>query len=112
MRKNNRISKEEKEFLEQYDVTKFERPSVTADIVIFTLDGAEGSLTRTTGQSRAASLMQAKNLSMRLQRGNLRLRRTLIMFISSSSILSEIWEEIPEPLYCLLPTLHLFRSTS
>ena len=41
MRKNNRISKEEKEFLEQYDVTKFERPSVTADIVIFTLDDSD-----------------------------------------------------------------------
>ena len=41
MRKNNRISKEEKEFLEQYDVTKFERPSVTADIVIFTLDASD-----------------------------------------------------------------------
>ena len=34
MRKNNRISKEEKEFLEQYDVTKFERPSVTCTIYI------------------------------------------------------------------------------
>lgn len=41
MRQNNRISKEEKEFLEQYDVTKFERPSVTADIVIFTLDASD-----------------------------------------------------------------------
>lgn len=28
----------EKEFLESYDVTKYERPSVTADIIIFTMD--------------------------------------------------------------------------
>ena len=41
MKKKNIISKEEKEFLEQYDVTKFERPSVTADIVIFTLDSSD-----------------------------------------------------------------------
>ncbi|MBR3461169.1 MAG: NUDIX hydrolase [Clostridiales bacterium] len=41
MKKRNNPSKEEKEFLEQYDVTKFERPSVTADIVIFTLDDAD-----------------------------------------------------------------------
>lgn len=41
MKKKSYISKEEKEFLEQYDVTKFERPSVTADIVIFTLDSSD-----------------------------------------------------------------------
>ena len=41
MKKRNNPSKEEKEFLEQYDVTQFERPSVTADIVIFTLDDAD-----------------------------------------------------------------------
>ena len=41
MKKKPYISKEEKEFLEQYDVTKFERPSVTADIVIFTLDSSD-----------------------------------------------------------------------
>jgi len=34
-------SKEEKEFLEKYDVSKFERPSVTADIVILTLDASD-----------------------------------------------------------------------
>ena len=27
----------EKEFLEKYDLTKFERPSVTADILVFTV---------------------------------------------------------------------------
>lgn len=31
-------SKEEKEFLKAYDASKYERPSVTADIAIFTLD--------------------------------------------------------------------------
>ena len=31
-------SEEEKQYLESYDVSKFERPSVTTDIVIFTLD--------------------------------------------------------------------------
>lgn len=31
-------TKEEEKFLKEYDVTKYERPSVTADIVIFTLD--------------------------------------------------------------------------
>jgi len=41
MKKKPYISKEEKEFLEQYDVTMFERPSVTADIVIFTLDSSD-----------------------------------------------------------------------
>ena len=41
MRKKDITSREEKEFLEQYDVTKFERPSVTADIVIFTLDSSD-----------------------------------------------------------------------
>ena len=41
MKKKSYTSKEEKEFLEQYDVTKFERPSVTADIVIFTLDSSD-----------------------------------------------------------------------
>ena len=34
-------SKEEKEFLEKYDVSAFERPSVTADIVILTLDSSD-----------------------------------------------------------------------
>ena len=41
MKKKPNISKEEKELLEQYAVTKFERPSVTADIVIFTLDSSD-----------------------------------------------------------------------
>ena len=41
MKRKNVQSKEEKEFLEQYDVSQFERPSVTADIVIFTLDSAD-----------------------------------------------------------------------
>ena len=34
-------SKEEKAFLENYDVSKFERPSVTTDIVILTLDASD-----------------------------------------------------------------------
>ena len=29
---------DEKEFLAHYDASKYERPSVTADIVIFTID--------------------------------------------------------------------------
>ena len=41
MKRKNVQSKEEKEFLEQYDASQFERPSVTADIVIFTLDSAD-----------------------------------------------------------------------
>jgi ADP-ribose pyrophosphatase YjhB (NUDIX family) len=32
------ISEEEKKFLENYDASKYERPSLTTDIVIFTLD--------------------------------------------------------------------------
>lgn len=36
---NNELNKsEEQEFLKNYDVTKYERPSVTADVVIFTMD--------------------------------------------------------------------------
>ena len=31
-------SKEEEEFLQHYDASKYERPSVTADIIIFTID--------------------------------------------------------------------------
>ncbi len=31
-------SKEEREFLDKYDASKYERPSVTTDIVVFTLD--------------------------------------------------------------------------
>ena len=31
-------TKEEEEFLKSYDVSKYERPSVTADIIIFTID--------------------------------------------------------------------------
>jgi len=34
----NCTSKEEAEFLKNYDASKYERPSVTADIVIFTID--------------------------------------------------------------------------
>ena len=34
-------SKEEKAFLENYDVSEFERPSVTTDIVILTLDASD-----------------------------------------------------------------------
>lgn len=34
-------SKEEKAFLENYDISKFERPSVTTDIVIITLDASD-----------------------------------------------------------------------
>lgn len=35
----DQISQEEKEYLEQYDITKFERPSVAADMAVFTVMG-------------------------------------------------------------------------
>ncbi len=35
---NYQCSKEEREFLDQYDASRYERPSVTTDIVVFTLD--------------------------------------------------------------------------
>lgn len=38
---NRRTSKEEKEFLECYDVSQYERPSVTADIVVLTPDASD-----------------------------------------------------------------------
>ena len=41
MRNSKRSSKEEMEFLDKYDASKFEHPSVTADIVIFTLDPSD-----------------------------------------------------------------------
>ena len=39
--KNKRSSKEEMDFLNKYDASSFEHPSVTADIVIFTLDSSD-----------------------------------------------------------------------
>jgi len=41
MKKYTCTSKEEKEFLAKYDASKFERPSVTADIVILTTDAED-----------------------------------------------------------------------
>lgn len=35
------MSREEKEFLKQYDITRFERPSIAADMAIFTVMGDE-----------------------------------------------------------------------
>lgn len=35
----NQMSQEEKEYLEQYDITKFDRPSVAADMAVFTVMG-------------------------------------------------------------------------
>ena len=39
--KNKRSSKEEMDFLNKYDASAFEHPSVTADVVIFTLDSSD-----------------------------------------------------------------------
>ena len=41
MKIDKRSSKEELEFLKKYDASEFERPSVTTDIVIFTLDSSD-----------------------------------------------------------------------
>ena len=41
MRTYQYSSEEEKKFLENYDASKYERPSVTADIVIFTIDNTD-----------------------------------------------------------------------
>ena len=41
MNNNKCTSNEEKAFLEKYDASKFERPSVTTDIVILTLDASD-----------------------------------------------------------------------
>ena len=30
----------EKDFLEEYDITKYDRPSIATDIVLFTLDNS------------------------------------------------------------------------
>lgn len=38
----NRISQEEKEFLKQYDLTKYDRPSVAADMAVFSVMGEQG----------------------------------------------------------------------
>lgn len=35
----NQMNREEKEYLEQYDITKFDRPSVAADMAVFTVMG-------------------------------------------------------------------------
>ncbi len=37
-----RISREEQEFLKQYDITKFDRPSVAADMAVFSVMGDQG----------------------------------------------------------------------
>jgi len=41
MKTGKRASKEEKDFLDKYDASKFKHPSVTADIVILTLDSSD-----------------------------------------------------------------------
>ena len=41
MKNNKRSTKEEIEFLKKYDASEFERPSVTADVVVFTLDSSD-----------------------------------------------------------------------
>lgn len=38
----NRISQEEEEFLKQYDLTKYDRPSVAADMAVFSVMGEQG----------------------------------------------------------------------
>ena len=41
MKNNKRSNKEELDFLKKYDASEFERPSVTADVVVFTLDSSD-----------------------------------------------------------------------
>ena len=41
MKNNKRSTKEEIEFLKKYDASEFERPSVTPDIVVLTLDSSD-----------------------------------------------------------------------
>lgn len=40
------MNQEEKEYLEQYDITKFDRPSIAADMAVFTVMGDKGSRDR------------------------------------------------------------------
>ena len=41
MKQQDQTSKEERDFLENYDASKYEKPSVTTDIAIFTLDSSD-----------------------------------------------------------------------
>ena len=41
MKNNKRSTKEEIDFLKKYDASEFERPSVTADVVVLTLDSSD-----------------------------------------------------------------------
>ena len=41
MKNNKRSTKEEIDFLKTYDASEYERPSVTADIVVLTLDSSD-----------------------------------------------------------------------
>ena len=38
-KKAYRMSKEEKEYLEQYDITRFDRPSIATDVAVFSIMG-------------------------------------------------------------------------
>ncbi len=57
MNKSKNMSAEEREFLENYDITIYDRPSVTADIAIFTIRNDESENYRRDAQKHLSVLL-------------------------------------------------------
>lgn len=55
-------TQEEKEYLQQYDITKYDRPSIAADIAIFTILAAESTATRDKANYRRRPATKLKIL--------------------------------------------------
>ena len=45
-KKAYRMSKEEKEYLEQYDITRFDRPSIATDVAVFSIMELRGAISQ------------------------------------------------------------------
>ena len=65
----HRFSQEEKEYLEKYDITKFDRPSIAADMAVFSVMGNRGE-EETRAQENSRTLPEKKLKILLIERAS------------------------------------------
>ena len=65
----HRLSQEEKEYLEKYDITKFDRPSIAADMAVFSVMGNRGEA-ETRAQENYRKLPEKKLKILLIERAS------------------------------------------
>ena len=67
-----RMTEEEKQYIEKYDVTKYDRPSIATDMAVFSIMGDEKEIKQ--GKNRSAEnyrkIPEQKMKILLIQRGN------------------------------------------